>query len=51
MRILVVGATGTIGRAVVAALTPRHEIVPVSHSSTPITVDLRPPAKHGLACR
>ena len=32
MRILVVGATGTIGRAVVAALSPRHEVVSVSGS-------------------
>jgi NAD(P)-dependent dehydrogenase (short-subunit alcohol dehydrogenase family) len=40
MRILVVGATGTIGRAVVAALSDAHEIVPASRRSTPITVDL-----------
>jgi len=40
MRILVVGATGMIGRAVVAALMGSHEIVPVSRRSTPITVDL-----------
>jgi NAD(P)-dependent dehydrogenase (short-subunit alcohol dehydrogenase family) len=39
MRILVVGATGTIGRAVVEVLGG-HDIVPVSHSSTPITVDV-----------
>jgi hypothetical protein len=32
MRIVVVGATGTIGRAVVEALSARHEIIPVSHS-------------------
>jgi hypothetical protein len=40
MRILVIGATGTIGRAVVDALAPRHEIVRISRSSTPITVDI-----------
>jgi nucleoside-diphosphate-sugar epimerase len=40
MRILVVGATGTIGRAVVAALSAANEIVPVSRQSTAITVDL-----------
>ena len=40
MRILVVGASGTIGRAVVAALEKDHEIVPVSLKSTPITVDI-----------
>jgi NAD(P)-dependent dehydrogenase (short-subunit alcohol dehydrogenase family) len=44
MRILVVGATGTIGRAVVAALMSRHDIVPISRRSTPITVDLADPA-------
>jgi NAD(P)-dependent dehydrogenase (short-subunit alcohol dehydrogenase family) len=44
MRILVVGATGTIGRAVVAALSAGNEIVPVSRQSTPITVDLAVPA-------
>ena len=32
MRILLIGATGTIGSAVVAKLAPRHEIVPVSRS-------------------
>jgi len=44
MRILVVGATGTIGRAVVFALSAGNEIVPVSRQSTPITVDLAVPA-------
>ena len=43
MRILVVGATGTIGRAVVEILSARHEIVPVSRGNTPITVDLARP--------
>ena len=40
MRILLIGATGTIGKAVAAALAAGNEIVPVSHKSTPITVDL-----------
>src|SRR5512135_551524 len=40
MRIVVVGATGTIGRAVVEALASRHEVLPVGHKSTAITVDL-----------
>ena len=40
MRILVVGATGTIGQAVVAALTPRHEIVAASRTKAAIKVDL-----------
>ena len=43
MRIIVVGATGTIGRAVVKALASRHEILSVSHKSTPITVDFADP--------
>ncbi|HEU4698931.1 MAG TPA: short chain dehydrogenase [Gemmatimonadales bacterium] len=43
MRILVVGATGTIGRAVVAALAPRHEIVAASRRHAPERVDLRDP--------
>ena len=44
MRILVIGATGTIGRAVAAALSSGNEIVPVSRQSTAITVDLADPA-------
>ena len=44
MRILVVGATGTIGRAVVAALSTGNEIVAVSRQSTAVTVDLADPA-------
>jgi NAD(P)-dependent dehydrogenase (short-subunit alcohol dehydrogenase family) len=44
MRILVVGATGTIGRRVVEALRDGNDIVPVSHGHTPITVDLGNPA-------
>jgi NAD(P)-dependent dehydrogenase (short-subunit alcohol dehydrogenase family) len=44
MRILVIGATGTIGRAVAAALSSRHEIVAVGHSRGPLTVDMALPA-------
>ena len=40
MRVIVVGATGTIGRAVVEALTPRHEVVAVRHREGPLRVDL-----------
>ncbi len=44
MRILIVGATGTIGRAIVAALSVGNEIIAVSRQSTDITVDLADPA-------
>src|SRR5574340_594968 len=43
MRILVVGATGTIGREIVAALRPGHEVLSASRSQSPITVDLANP--------
>ena len=48
MRVLVVGASGTIGRAIVAALEERrHETLPVSHRSGPLTVDLADSASIG----
>lgn len=40
MKVIVVGATGTIGRAVVQALGNRHEVVPVSFSKSVIKVDI-----------
>lgn len=40
MRVIVVGATGTIGNAIVEALGASHQIVPVSHRRSPVTVDL-----------
>jgi NAD(P)-dependent dehydrogenase (short-subunit alcohol dehydrogenase family) len=40
MRILIVGASGTIGRAVAEALAARHEIVGVSRSTQPVRVDI-----------
>jgi NAD(P)-dependent dehydrogenase (short-subunit alcohol dehydrogenase family) len=43
MRVIVVGATGTIGRAIVAALSPRHEVVSVSHRAGDHRVDLSDP--------
>jgi nucleoside-diphosphate-sugar epimerase len=39
MRILIVGATGTIGVPVVQALEVRHEVIPASHSRSALTVD------------
>lgn len=44
MKILIIGATGTIGREVVKALSRGNEIVEVSRSHTPLTVDLADPA-------
>jgi len=43
MRILVVGATGTIGREVTLALSDRHEVISASHSRSPLKVDLASP--------
>ncbi|CAN5415293.1 short chain dehydrogenase [soil metagenome] len=40
MRVLIVGANGTVGRTVVAALGNRHEIVKAGRSSGDVTVDL-----------
>jgi NAD(P)-dependent dehydrogenase (short-subunit alcohol dehydrogenase family) len=44
MRILVVGATGTIGSAVVAALRDRHDLVLASQQKSPERVDIMDPA-------
>ncbi|MGO1075071.1 short chain dehydrogenase [Inquilinus sp. CA228] len=43
MRIIVIGATGTIGSAVATALGERHEMVRASRSGSP-SVDLEDPA-------
>lgn len=40
MRVLIIGATGTIGRAVVAALQGRHELVLASKSKADEKVDI-----------
>jgi NAD(P)-dependent dehydrogenase (short-subunit alcohol dehydrogenase family) len=40
MRILLIGATGTIGGAVAEALSKLHEVVPVGHSKGDLRVDL-----------
>jgi NAD(P)-dependent dehydrogenase (short-subunit alcohol dehydrogenase family) len=44
MRILIVGASGTIGSAVVAALGGRHELVLASQHKAPEIVDIADPA-------
>jgi NAD(P)-dependent dehydrogenase (short-subunit alcohol dehydrogenase family) len=40
MRILVIGATGTIGKPIVHALAGRHEVLSASRRSTPLKVDI-----------
>ena len=40
MKILIVGASGTIGKAVAEALSARHEIVTAGRSSGDYRVDL-----------
>jgi NAD(P)-dependent dehydrogenase (short-subunit alcohol dehydrogenase family) len=44
MRILIVGATGTIGRPLVAALQDRHDLVLASRQKTHEQVDISEPA-------
>jgi NAD(P)-dependent dehydrogenase (short-subunit alcohol dehydrogenase family) len=44
MRILVVGATGTIGRAIVAALSAGNEVILASLRSATLKVDIADPA-------
>lgn len=43
MRVIVVGATGTIGSAVVDALATRHDVVKVGHHGGDFQVDLASP--------
>jgi len=43
MRVVVVGGTGTIGSAVVAALSASHEVVTVGRTSGALQVDLASP--------
>ena len=40
MKVIVIGATGTIGRAIVQAIANRHEVIPVSFSKSVIKVDI-----------
>jgi len=43
MKIIVIGSTGTIGKAVVRALSKRHEVIGVSRTGDP-SVDIEQPA-------
>lgn len=40
MRIVIVGATGTVGRTAVDALSPRHEIIGVGRKSGDVRMDI-----------
>jgi NAD(P)-dependent dehydrogenase (short-subunit alcohol dehydrogenase family) len=40
MKVVVIGATGTIGSAIMQAIGNRHEVVPVSFSKSEIRVDI-----------
>jgi len=44
MRILIVGATGTIGQAVAAELEHTHELLRASYSKAPLKVDIGDPS-------
>ena len=44
MRILLIGASGTIGKAVAAALGTRHEVIAASRVNSPLRVDIADPA-------
>src|SRR4029077_14930424 len=44
MRILLIGATGTIGKAIAAALRPRHEVLLPTRQRAPLHVDIADPA-------
>jgi NAD(P)-dependent dehydrogenase (short-subunit alcohol dehydrogenase family) len=43
LRILVIGASGVLGRAVVAELAPRHDIIPAGSKSGDIRIDIADP--------
>jgi len=40
MRVLVIGGDGTIGQAIVRALSPRHEVIRASRSKSEVKVDI-----------
>lgn len=44
LRILVIGAAGTLGKAIVAELGPRHEIVTAGRNSGDVRINLADPA-------
>jgi NAD(P)-dependent dehydrogenase (short-subunit alcohol dehydrogenase family) len=44
MRVVVIGASGTIGAAVAQAFEARHEVIRVSRSTSPLALDISDPA-------
>jgi uncharacterized protein YbjT (DUF2867 family) len=40
MKVVIIGASGTIGQAVVQELSPRHEIVKAGRQSGDVNVDI-----------
>ncbi len=40
MKIVVIGATGTIGKAIIQAFSPDHEVIPAARSSDQYPVDI-----------
>ena len=44
MKIILIGASGTLGKAIAAELSPRHEIVAVGRKSGTYHTDMREPA-------
>jgi NAD(P)-dependent dehydrogenase (short-subunit alcohol dehydrogenase family) len=44
LRILLVGASGALGRAVAAELSPRHDIIPAGSKTGDIHIDIADPA-------
>ncbi len=44
MRILLIGATGTLGQAIAAAVAGQHEVLAASRSRSPYSVDITNPA-------
>ena len=44
MKLMLIGATGTIGGAVAMALSQRHEVVALSRHTEPLRVDISSPA-------
>jgi NAD(P)-dependent dehydrogenase (short-subunit alcohol dehydrogenase family) len=51
LRILIVGASGVLGRAIVKELSPRHDIVPAGSKSGDVRIDIADPASIAAGLR